>query len=165
LTDPSYQKSLEKNGFFRFPRTLEQIEKRIKETLLTLVAEEGNEVIGFIIVAKNNQDYLAKINWKNQKAKEHFRLNSSATIHLIAVDPGCQQKGIGWQLLMTAQEMLLKMGFTYLFSTIMEKPVKNTLSIDFHLKNSFVVVGKRKEIKDGQLSLRKVFLKKLDDLS
>jgi len=162
LSDHNYQRTLEKNGFFEFPRTLEQIQKRIKESLLVLVSENNNKILGFIIITKNNSENLDKITWKNQKAKKCFQLYSSATIHLIAVGPDYQQRGIGWQLLATAQEILTKMEINCLFSTVIEKPIKNISSINFHLKNNFSVVGKRKEIKDGKLNLRTVFFKKLE---
>jgi len=126
------------------------------------VAEENEKILGFIIITRTNKKNSDKITWKSQKAKQLFQLDSSVIIYLIAVDPAYQQKGFAWQLLATAQEELSRMNFNYLFSTVIEKPIKNTPSINFHLKNNFVVVGKWKETKNGRSNLRKIFLKKIE---
>ena len=106
------------------------------EKSFVLVSKDDDTVIGYVIVYRLNHWISLHAEWKNAVSNVDSSLVSfhdhEFYIQHIARDP--RYRGLGVSLLFGAKQEIINRGGTHLFGDILEKPVCNRASKEFHEK-------------------------------
>lgn len=142
LGNPQYESKVQKQGIFvdNGDFTLEEINRRVVESIINNVWEENGKIVGIVDV--NREVYFPEnadnIIWFDEKRKEnYYRSDKAVELHLIAVSSNYHGKGIATKLFVNALVKLKELGYTDLYSILMFGPVTDCPSIIWHAKNGF----------------------------
>ncbi|MCW6038142.1 GNAT family N-acetyltransferase [Spirulina subsalsa FACHB-351] len=135
------QSSHEK-GFLLMPVTAEIIAQNRAKSMQYFVAARDTEILGFTLVAPLTltQDYTAPLYWTNPAILEKTREapERHIFISLVAIHPQFMVQGVGHFLY---QSLFSEFSDYYFSAFVVNKPVKNQRSINFHLKQGFTLAA------------------------
>lgn len=147
------EKELEKRGFLIHEVSTKELEKLIldRENGLVLVAKEGDEIKGYVLA------YDLKL-WKNLKPKweetvkvsENTKqiLDEEKILYLRHIARKMKAEGTGSKLMRTLINEAGLRKYHSVIAEILEKPITNRVSVDFHKQFGFEEIGRVEENKN-----------------
>jgi GNAT superfamily N-acetyltransferase len=151
LNDPSFESYIQKNGFLLGLDSKETLLKEINEVYSFIVAEENNQIVGYLIADHRDEQKFYDDEyktWFDLEIKDlYYHDPNGMTIASIAVLPEYSGKGIATQMLNYLEQCLINEGINRLFSIVTLAPLTNCPSIIWHSKNGFkrLAMGKPRE--------------------
>jgi N-acetylglutamate synthase-like GNAT family acetyltransferase len=136
LYDRGYRYRIQKSGFLLGLDTKESLGLLIDDAHFFLVAEDENEIQGYLIADHNDKfiddEYKT---WFDPEIKElYYNSNNVMSVHTLAVHPSYKGKGVASHLISNLVLKLKEEGIKYLFSIVTLGPLTNCASLLFHTK-------------------------------
>ncbi len=159
------KKRLEKKGFLIHEVSAEELNKLIsdKENSLVLVAKEGDEIRGYVLSYDLELWKSIKPQWeetvKISESKRKF-LNEEKILYLRHIAREAKAKGTGAKLMRALINEARLRKYYAIIAEILEKPITNQVSIEFHKRFGFEEIGK---VEEGNNLTWGLFLKNLKE--
>jgi len=156
-------KEIEREGFLIHAVTQEELEKLItdKQNIILLVTKENDEVDGYALAYDLNIWKRFKPQWeKNIRVpQDMFELLSEEKIlYLRHIARKKSAKGRGSRLMEMLINEARSRGYKYIICEILEKPITNKASIEFHQRFGFNEIG---QVEENENFIWGLFIKKL----
>ena len=143
IKDPKYVSSIEKNGFFIAPCTIEDLIKDRNKILLGI--KEDNQILAYVWVSKNIDIHV--YDWFDQGYKENISGKETYYLKKIGVLKSQLGKGLGSILLENLQQFLSDKTLKYIVASVAFSPIKNLASIGFNEKHGFKKIAISPKVK------------------
>lgn len=141
-----HEANLSQKGFLIHPITLEELTKVISnpEKHILQVAKKDSEVEGYTLAYDLNEWKIIKPNWEqdiitNEEIKNIIKEEKVAYLRHIVMQQN--SRGIGVRLENSLFREATRRSYKYIIGEILRSPIPNTISLEFHKKMGFKVVG------------------------
>lgn len=147
------EKELEKRGFLIHEVSTKELEKLIldRENGLVLVAKEGDEIKGYVLAYDLKLWKKLKPKWEETvKVSENTKqiLDEEKILYLRHIARKMKAEGTGSKLMKTLINEARLRKYHSVIAEILEKPITNRVSVDFHKQFGFEEIGRVEENKN-----------------